>query len=173
MVAEINRLLEPGERALFFAEERVHAADPVSHVAVHDVPMPRGEYSRIDSVPLAARGETYAAKTGIDSSSLDGSASIAWRITRSASYAHALLGLLLSMETANFPDPGAQNLRHAERSANEALRLDSRLVDGWIALGTACAEGGRNEEAVRALRTALDLASNAELALDMLGYAYR
>jgi non-specific serine/threonine protein kinase len=90
----------------------------------------------------------------------------------SFAHAHALLGLLLAMETANFPDPGAQNLRHAERSANEALRLDSRLVDGWIALGTACAEGGRNEEAIRALRTALDLAPNAELALDMLGYAY-
>jgi len=87
-------------------------------------------------------------------------------------HAHALLGLLLAFETANFPDPEAQRLRRAEQCAKEALRLDEHLVDGWIALGAACAEGGRNEEAIRALRTALDLAPNAELALDVLGYAY-
>jgi serine/threonine-protein kinase len=87
-------------------------------------------------------------------------------------HAHALLGMLLAFETANFPDPEGQKLRRAEQCAKEALRLDEHLVDGWIALGAACAESGRNEEAIRALRTAFDRAPNAEMAHDVLGYAY-
>ena len=93
-------------------------------------------------------------------------------LDRSFAHAHALLGMLLTFDAANFPDPDAHNLRRAERYSNEALRLDGHLVDAWIALGGACAQGGRNEEAIRALRTALVLAPNSELALDILGYAY-
>jgi tetratricopeptide (TPR) repeat protein len=86
--------------------------------------------------------------------------------------AYALLAILLTFETANFPDPGGQNLRRAEQSAKEALRLDENLVDAWIALGGLYSETGRNAEAIRALRTALDRAPNAELALDFIAYAY-
>jgi tetratricopeptide (TPR) repeat protein len=93
-------------------------------------------------------------------------------LDRSFAHAHALLSMLLTFDAANFPDPDAHNLRRAVESSNEALRLDGQLVDGWIALGGACAQSGRNEEAIRALRTALALAPNSEMALDVLGYAY-
>ncbi len=94
------------------------------------------------------------------------------RLDASFAHAHALLGMLLVFESANFTDGASENLKRAEQCAKEALRLDPSLVDGWIALGGACAQGGRNEEAIRALRRALDRAPNAELALDALGYAY-
>jgi len=94
------------------------------------------------------------------------------RLDSAFAHAHALHGMLLVFETANFPDAGGQNLRRAEQSAKEAVRLDEHLVDAWIALGGAYAESGRNEEAIRALRTAIDGAPNADLALDVLGYAY-
>ncbi len=87
-------------------------------------------------------------------------------------HAHALLGLLLVIESANYTENAAENLRRGERCAQDALRIDQHVADGWIALGAACAQGGRNEEAIRALRRALDIAPNAELALDFLGYAY-
>jgi eukaryotic-like serine/threonine-protein kinase len=80
--------------------------------------------------------------------------------------------MLLVFESANFTERAAENLKRAEQCAQEALRIDQTLVDGWIALGAACAQGGRNEEAIRALRRALDLAPKSELALDVLGYAY-
>jgi non-specific serine/threonine protein kinase len=94
------------------------------------------------------------------------------RLDTSFAHAHALLGMLLVFESANFTDGAAENVKRAEVCAQEALRLDQLLVDGWVALGAACTQGGRNEEAIRALRRALDLAPNAELALDVLGYAY-
>ena len=87
-------------------------------------------------------------------------------------HAYALLGYLLVLETANFSENAAEHLLRAEQAAQQACRLDPRLADAWIALGLAYSQGGRNEDALRTLRHALELAPNHELALDSVGYAY-
>ena len=86
-------------------------------------------------------------------------------------HAHALLSLLFEIEHANFPQHAAA-LGRAEASAQEAVRIDPELADGWIALGATYAEAGRNEDAIRTIRRALEIAPNADFALDVLGYAY-
>ena len=90
----------------------------------------------------------------------------------SFAHAHALLGFLIVLEVANFSEGMAEHLRRAEERGQQACTLDPQLADGWIALGGAYAQGGRNEDAIRTLRRALALAPNHELALDTLGYAY-
>ena len=87
-------------------------------------------------------------------------------------HAHALLGFLQVLETANFSEDAAATLLRAERAAQQACRLDPQLADGWQALGLAYAQGGRIEEALGTLRRALELAPNSEVALGGIGYAY-
>ena len=87
-------------------------------------------------------------------------------------HAFALLSWLLSFEAANFSEASDANLQRAEQMANKATRLKPDLADGWIALGGSYAQGGKNEEAIRTLRRALELAPNSEFALDVIGYAY-
>jgi TolB-like protein/tetratricopeptide (TPR) repeat protein len=86
-------------------------------------------------------------------------------------HAHALLGRLLAYSVANFPDDTAADLARAEASAHAALHINPQLSDAWTALGAAYTQGGRNEDAIGALRRALGIAPNSELALDTLGYA--
>ena len=87
-------------------------------------------------------------------------------------HAHALLGYLLVFEAANFSEDAAEHLLRAEQAAQQARRLDPQLPDGWITLGVAYSQGGRNEDAIRTLRRALELGPNHELALNTIGYAY-
>jgi len=93
-------------------------------------------------------------------------------LDRDFAHAHALLGLLRMMEAAIFIENAAALLHRAEESAHEALRIAPRLPDAWMALGAAYTQGGRNEDAIRALRRALEIAPNSEFALDVIGYAY-
>jgi serine/threonine-protein kinase len=87
-------------------------------------------------------------------------------------HAYALLGFLVVLETANFSEGSRVQLQRAEQAAQQACRLEPQLADAWVALGIAYAQGGRNEDAIRTLRRALELAPNHELALDSIGYAY-
>jgi len=87
-------------------------------------------------------------------------------------HAYALLGFLVVLETANFSENARLHLQRAEQAAQQACRLDPQLADAWVALGVAYAQGGRNEDAIRTLRRALEQAPNHELALDSIGYAY-
>jgi len=93
-------------------------------------------------------------------------------LDRAFAHAHALLSFLLVLDGANFSHGAAATLQRAEDAAREALRLDPRLADAFIALGALYSQTGRNEDAIRTLRQALELAPNSELALDMIGYAY-
>ena len=86
-------------------------------------------------------------------------------------HAHALLSLLLFYESANFTENAEANLARAQNTAERALALDGELADGWIALGGAYSQAGRNEDAVRTLKRGAELAPNSDFAWDMLGYA--
>jgi len=86
--------------------------------------------------------------------------------------AHALLAFLLVYESANYPDEAGPKLQRAEAIALEARRLAPDLVDVWIALGVVYAQTGRHGDAIPALRKALELAPNSELAFDVIAYAY-
>ena len=86
--------------------------------------------------------------------------------------AHALLGSVYSMESANFPENGAENLARAETAARRAVALKPASVEALTALGGALAEGGENLEAIKTLRQATTVAPNSELAWDLLGYVY-
>jgi tetratricopeptide (TPR) repeat protein len=87
-------------------------------------------------------------------------------------HAHALLGFVLAIEVANYPEDTSELLDRAQESAHNALRLDPQLVDAWTALGTVQAQAGRNVEAIRSLRRAVEIAPNSDFASDMLAYAY-
>jgi TolB-like protein/Tfp pilus assembly protein PilF len=89
----------------------------------------------------------------------------------SFAHAHALLGFVLAIEVANYPEDSGELLDRAQESAHNALRLDPQLVDAWMALGTVQAQAGRNVEAIRSLRRAVEIAPNSEFAFDMLAYA--
>ena len=87
-------------------------------------------------------------------------------------HAHALMGLLLFYESANFTEDAAANLDAAMASAGRAVALNQELADGWIAMGGAHAQAGRIDEGIRTLRRSVELAPNSDFAWDMLGYAY-
>jgi TolB-like protein/Flp pilus assembly protein TadD/predicted Ser/Thr protein kinase len=86
-------------------------------------------------------------------------------------HAHALLSFLLFYESCNFRENAPANLARARTTAERALAIDDQLADGWVALGGAYAQAGRNEDAVRTLLRAVELAPNSDFAWDMLGYA--
>jgi non-specific serine/threonine protein kinase len=93
-------------------------------------------------------------------------------IDPSFAQAHALLGLLVFYESANFTDHQRENLERARSCAQRALELDANLADGLITLGGVYAQEGRNEDAIRTLRRSVELGPNADLSWDMLAYAY-
>jgi len=84
----------------------------------------------------------------------------------------ALLAMLYVLECANFRENAAANLQRGEKAARRALELNPNSVEGLLALGFALGQGGRNEEAIRALRQAVVEAPNSEFAWDVLGYVY-
>lgn len=84
--------------------------------------------------------------------------------------AYALLSWLYGMEAANFGANAAENLARTEDAAGRALAIRPDSPDGLTALGSALAEGGKNEEAIRVLRQATAKAPNLDTAWDMLGW---
>jgi TolB-like protein/Flp pilus assembly protein TadD/predicted Ser/Thr protein kinase len=89
----------------------------------------------------------------------------------SFAHAYALLSFLLFYESCNFTEHADEKLAAAQRTAERALTLDEQLADGWVALGGAYSQAGRNEDAVRTLKRGVELAPNSDIAWDMLGYA--
>ena len=86
--------------------------------------------------------------------------------------AHALLGALHALESANFLEGAEANLAKSIQAAQRAVELDPRLSDAHLAVGLAKTQQGRNIEAIETLRRAQSLSPNSDNVLDALGYAY-
>lgn len=86
--------------------------------------------------------------------------------------AYALLAELYAFQGANFVKDAETNLKRAEVTAQNALRINPQSTEGLIALGGIYGEEGRGQEAIRTLRRAVTLAPNSETAWQMLGYSY-
>jgi len=86
--------------------------------------------------------------------------------------AHALLGILYVLESGNFLDGAKENLARAIRSADQAVALDPRLSDAYLAVGMARNQQGKNREAIEMQRRALSLSPNSDKIMDALGYTY-
>jgi len=84
--------------------------------------------------------------------------------------AHAVLGFLHWLESANFDANAKENLEASEREARRAVELDPNSPESLVVLGSALTEEGKNLEALSALRRATQLAPNSESAWDILGY---
>ncbi|HUA16507.1 MAG TPA: protein kinase [Verrucomicrobiae bacterium] len=85
--------------------------------------------------------------------------------------AYALLAQIYSLQSANFFEDAAANVKRGEAAAKNALQINPRSAEGLIALGGAYAEEGREQEAIRTARQAVALAPNSEDAWQMLGYS--
>jgi serine/threonine protein kinase len=86
--------------------------------------------------------------------------------------AFALLAELYAFESANFVDNAPENLKKAEVSAQNAARINPQLNEGLIALGHVYSEEGKEREAIQAMKKAVQLAPNSEIAWQVLAYAY-
>lgn len=86
--------------------------------------------------------------------------------------AYGLLAQLYMYQAANFVADGSANLKRGEASAQKALGVDPRSVEGMVALGGAYAEEGREGDAIRTLKQAVALAPNDVFAWDLLAYSY-
>jgi TolB-like protein/predicted Zn-dependent protease len=86
--------------------------------------------------------------------------------------AYALLAEFYVFQGANFVEDAEGNLKRGEVAAHNALRINPQSFEGLIALGGIYSEQGREGNAIRTLRTAVELAPNAETAWSVLGYAY-
>jgi TolB-like protein/Flp pilus assembly protein TadD/predicted Ser/Thr protein kinase len=93
-------------------------------------------------------------------------------LDKNFSDAYALLAQFYAFESANFVKDAGVNLKAAEAAAQSALAIDPESVEGMVALGGTYGEEGRNEEALRLLRRAVNLAPNDQYAWQMLGYVY-
>ena len=93
-------------------------------------------------------------------------------LAKDASFAeaHAELGHLYCMESANFNANGRANLEKGEQEARRAVRLQADSPEALIVLGSCLTEAGQNLEALRLLKRATQLAPNSEAAWDMFGY---
>lgn len=86
--------------------------------------------------------------------------------------AHAMLGALYALESANFLEGAEANLAKSMQAAQRAVELDPRLSDAHLAMGLAKTQQGRNIEAIETLRRAQNLSPNSDNVLDALGYTY-
>ena len=86
--------------------------------------------------------------------------------------AYALLAELYAFESANFVDNAPENLKKAEVAAQNAARINPQLNEGLIALGHVYSEEGKEREAIQAMKKAVQLAPNSEIAWQVLAYAY-
>jgi len=86
--------------------------------------------------------------------------------------AYALLAQLYMYQAANFGQDAEPNLKRCEAAAERALAINRQSVEGMVALGGAYTEEGREGEAIRILRRAVELAPNNPTAWDMGAYAY-
>jgi serine/threonine protein kinase/tetratricopeptide (TPR) repeat protein len=87
--------------------------------------------------------------------------------------AYAVLGQIQSFQAANFVEGAEENMKRAEVSAENAVRINPDSAEGLIALGGIYGEEGREQEAIRTVRRAVALAPNNGTAWQMLGYGYQ
>ena len=113
------------------------------------------EFSRVESLENGRRLLIHA--TSLDDQFAD---------------AYALLAVLYSFQSANFPKDAGLNLKLGEQTAQKALKINPDSTEGLIALGGVYGEEGRTAEALRILRRAVALAPNHETAWQMLAYSY-
>ena len=85
--------------------------------------------------------------------------------------AYALLSQFYGMQSANFVADGQANLKRSLTAAQNAVRINPDLPNGLVALAGAYAEGGKEREAIRAVRRAVALAPNNENVWQTLGYS--
>lgn len=85
--------------------------------------------------------------------------------------AYALLSQLYGLQSANFVADGQGNLKRSEIAAQNALRVNPDLPNGLVALAGAYAEGGKEQEAIHAVRRAITMAPNNENAWQTMGYS--
>ncbi len=112
-------------------------------------------YSRVDSLEKGQRLALHA--LSLDSQFAD---------------AYALLSRLYTFQGANFMDDAAANIKRGVEAAEKALQLNSQSVEALTALGGAYSEEGREGDAIRTLKSALQVAPNSEYTWQMLGYSY-
>ncbi len=86
--------------------------------------------------------------------------------------AWALLGNLYALQATNFIPDAEANLKQATLAAQNALRINPQSTEGLIALAGTYAEGGREQDAIRAVRQAVARAPNNETVWQNLGYSY-
>jgi len=86
--------------------------------------------------------------------------------------AYALLAELYGFQAANFVVNAPENLKNAEKAAQNALRINPHLIQGIVALGHVYGEEGREREAIRQGKQAVQLAPNDEIAWQVLAYSY-
>jgi serine/threonine protein kinase/tetratricopeptide (TPR) repeat protein len=85
--------------------------------------------------------------------------------------AYAILAQFYLLQSANFPDGAAENVKRGELAAENALRINPQSAEGLIALGGCYAEEGKEGEAIPKARQAVAVAPNNENAWQMLGYS--
>jgi len=86
--------------------------------------------------------------------------------------AYALLAELYIFESANFTASAPENLKKGEAAALAAARINPQLTEAMIALSHVYSEEGKEGEAIRTARKAVQLAPNNEIAWQVLSYAY-
>jgi serine/threonine protein kinase/Tfp pilus assembly protein PilF len=85
--------------------------------------------------------------------------------------AYALLAEFYGYQAANFTEDGAANIKRAEDTALNALRINPQSSEGLTALAFAYGEGGQEGEAIRTARQAVGVAPNSAIAWEVLGYS--
>ena len=85
--------------------------------------------------------------------------------------AYALLGELYSFQAANFTENAGSNMKTAEAMAQQAVKINPDSGEALTALGGIYGEEGREAEAIRMGKKAVERAPNSETAWQMLAYA--
>jgi eukaryotic-like serine/threonine-protein kinase len=85
--------------------------------------------------------------------------------------AYSLLAEFYTVQSANFIEGAAENVKLGEAAAQNAVKIRPDSVEALIALAFSYSEQGREQEAILAARKAAALAPNNELAWQMLGYS--
>jgi eukaryotic-like serine/threonine-protein kinase len=86
--------------------------------------------------------------------------------------AYALLAQFYAYQAANFPGDSAENIKRAELTAQNAVRLNPQSPEGLTALAFAYSEGAHVAEAIRTARQVVAVAPNSPVAWEVLGYSY-
>src|SRR5579862_7561744 len=85
--------------------------------------------------------------------------------------AYAVLAQLYSFQAANFTENAGSNLKMAESMAQQAVKINPDSGEALTALGGIYGEEGREAEAIRMGKKAVERTPNSETAWQMLAYS--